>query len=381
MVFGWGKKKEPQKTDRFSAETIQRDISINDIPKILDDLKNVRIKTMVSESNLLRDKILPHFNELKNIAAQLEKDSLNTDDIDKHIKTIVERGKKQVIAIIKEETSLRIIPVKTLDDVLSFNDQISRSLKKIGDVLGRQSRVIHLFAKKYAGKMKVMLSDLESYRKTIQELINNYKKLQIGVDSINKNIRTITKSKESMEKKSKRILDFENSLGQLEEAKQKTESDISKIKNSDDYQKFTNTRQSIQKLESEKNILRRQINDQFTKISRPLGKYEYVSSMDKQQKQLLRILVDDPFAAISAAQKNDIIVILQSVKKGVLSGSVSVKDTEKSVQFLDEITEILESLIQQKESFYAKENSLKEQLDSIDLSNLKHKESELEKSS
>ena len=55
-------------------------------------------------------------------------------------------------------------------------------------------------------------------------------------------------------------------------------------------------------------------------------------------------------------KKSSIITILQSVKKGVISGSVSVKDTEKSIQFLDETTELLDSLIKQKENFSKKEH-------------------------
>ncbi|MDX1533381.1 MAG: hypothetical protein R3230_04155, partial [Nitrosopumilaceae archaeon] len=78
-------------------------------------------------------------------------------------------------------------------------------------------------------------------------------------------------------------------------------------------------------------------------------------------------------------KKNDIITILQSVKKGVLAGSVSVKDTEKSIQFLDEITEMLDSLIKQKEAFSEKENVLKKKLDNFDMNKLKQKQSELDK--
>ena len=101
--------------------------------------------------------------------------------------------------------------------------------------------------------------------------------------------------------------------------------------------------------------------------------------VSKEQKELLKILVNNPFGAISSAQKTNIITILQSVKKGVISGSVSVKDTDKSIQFLDDTTELLDSLIKQKENFSNKETSLKEQLDAFDLNELKKKQSELAK--
>ena len=380
MVFGWGKKKkEPEKITETTVETLEREISLNDIDKILNDLEEIRSKTLIAEAGSFRKKISPHFDELGQIAIQLEKDDLNTEDIDKHLKTIVERGKKQVITIIKEETSSKLPEVKNTDDVISLNGQMTRSLKRIGDVLGRQSRVIHLFAKKYAGKLKIILSDLETDRDAIQTLINNHKKLQDGIAEITNNINTIEKSKQTLEKKSKRIVDYEESLSEFEENTNKVTHEIDEIMGSDDYKKYLEIKDQLKQLDPEKNNLRREINDQFTKISRPLGKYEYVSSLDKEQKDLLKILVNDPFDALSAEQKGSIITILQSVKKGVISGSVSVKDTEKSIQFLDETTELLDSLIKQKENFSTKENTLKEQLGVFDMNNLKKKQSEKEK--
>ena len=380
MVFGWGKKKkEPEKISETQVETIEREISLNDIDNILNDLKEIRSKTLIAETSSFRKKLSPNFDELREIAFQLEKDDLNTDDIDKHLKTIVERGKKQVISIIKEETSSKLPEIKNTDDVISLNGQMTRSLKRIGDVLGRQSRVIHLFAKKYAGKLKTILSDLEIDRDTIQTLIDNHKKLQDGMLEIKNNINTIEKSKQTLDKKSKRIIDFENSLDEFEQNTKKITHEIDEIMDSDEHKKYLEITEQLKQLEPEKNNLRREINDQFTKISRPLGKYEYVSSLDKEQKNLLNILVNNPFDAISVEQKGDIITILQSVKKGVISGSVSVKDTEKSIQFLDETTELLDSLIQQKGNFSTKENTLKEQLGVFDMGELKKKQSEKEK--
>ena len=69
------------------------------------------------------------------------------DDVDKHLQILVRRGKNQVISTIKNETSVKFTELKTIDDVLNFDKISSQILKKIGDVLGRQTRVIHIFAK------------------------------------------------------------------------------------------------------------------------------------------------------------------------------------------------------------------------------------------
>ena len=380
MVFGWGKKKKESKIiPETPMSSTEREIYFSDIDKILNDLKKIRSKTLISETSSFKKKIVNQLKEIREIGIELEKDDLNIDDIDKHLKTIVERGKKQVISTIKEETSHKISDIKSIDDVMSLSTQVNRSLKKIGDVLGRQSRVIHLFAKKYAGRLKTILADLQSDLETVQTLIRNYKKLEEGILEIEQNTRDIGRAKESITKKSKRVTAFEDSLNELEDRKNKINSEIEELKNSEQYHQFLQVKKQLEQLEPEKHDLRQEINDQFTKISRPLGKYEYASSLDKDQKNLLNLLVTDPFSALSNDKKNDIITILQAAKKGVLAGSVSVKDTEKSAQFLDEITEMLDSLIKQKETFSEKEDVLKAKLDDFDMNKLKHKQSELDK--
>ncbi len=379
MVFGWGRVKKPGGVPEAVADPVRRDISMDDIEKILADLADVRAKTLVSQTASLGAKITAQLGEIRGIAVALEQDSLNVDDIDKHLKAIVERGKRQVIATIKEETSEGLADVRTVDDVLALNGAAGRSLRRIGDVLGRQTRVIHLFAKKYAGKLKAILSELKDDKEAMQSLVDNHKALEGGISDIRGSIASIKKLRSTLGQKSKRITVFEESMADLEKKTAQITSDVEMIKKSGEYKEFLRIRQSLEGLDSERRGLRREVNDQFTKISRPLGKYEYVSSMDKDQKNLLHDLVSDPFEAISHDQKTSIITILQYVRKGVVAGSVSVKDAGKSVQFLDETTELLDSLIRQKEEFTGRQKALQDKLAAFDVSRFDGKTAELDK--
>ncbi len=380
MVFGWGKKKkEQEQISDVSVPSIEKQIALIQVSQILEDLKALRSKTLIAETRLFTNKIKPQFGELYSIAISLEKDDLKVDDIDKHLRTIVERGKKQVISVIKEETSIKISEIDSFDDVSEINNAINRSLKRIGDVLGRQSRVIHIFAKKYASKLKDILKDLNTERESIQSLVNNYKTLEDEISDIQNNLKRIEKSKEIFQKKSSRILEFKKSVQELEQKIQQTTHEIEDSKSSSDYVKYLKIKEQITQLETEKNHMRRNINDQFTKVSRPLGKYEYVSALDREQKILLTQLISDPFNALSLEKKNDILVILQSVRKGVISGSVSVKDIDKSVQFVDKTIEILDDLIKEKSDFVTKEHVLVENLKVFDHNSFNEKNSELKK--
>ena len=69
--------------------------------------------------------------ELAGIAKTLEKDDLKVEDIDKHLRIIVVRGKKQVIDVIKKD-SKDLPEISSFDDVLDMSNVLNQKLKKIG---------------------------------------------------------------------------------------------------------------------------------------------------------------------------------------------------------------------------------------------------------
>ncbi len=143
MVFGWGKKKNKQ----IPREILkQKEIKLSEIQKIIKDFLDLRNAQTLTEIKLLRDHTSPLIKELASIAHSLENDDLKVDDIDKHLRIIVVRGKKQVIDVIKKDAT-DLPEVSSFDDIINMNNVLNHKLKKIGDVLGRQTRVIHIFAK------------------------------------------------------------------------------------------------------------------------------------------------------------------------------------------------------------------------------------------
>ena len=210
MVFGWGKKKKS-----FEYETTiqkEKEIKLDEINSKVEEIQNLRKKTIVAESKTFRRKIEYKLYQISKIIKDLEKDDLNVDDVDKHLEILVVRGKKQVIDAIKKEDSEKLPDIKSYEDVLALTELVTRKLKKMGDALGRQSRVIHIFAKRYAGKLKTHLAVLNSDRSELQSLVDNYKKLNDDASEISEKITEYNESKNKLDTNDKRITDTKNSL-------------------------------------------------------------------------------------------------------------------------------------------------------------------------
>ena len=118
MVFGWGKKKQEEKSIVETPEN--KEIQLTDVQKIVTDLIQLRQSQILSEIKHLRNNTAPLIDDLMKIGNVLEKDNLKVDDIDKHLATIVVRGKKQVIDVIKKDV-VNLLEISSIDDAIKLN--------------------------------------------------------------------------------------------------------------------------------------------------------------------------------------------------------------------------------------------------------------------
>ena len=375
MVFGWGKKK-PQKQE--SGVSLQKkQILLSDVPNAINEIHSIRTKTIIAETKTFRNKINSSCKTILDIAIDLERDTLKVEDIDIHLKRLVERGKKEVISVIKRESIVKIPEINSYEDVKNFNAIAGRILKKIGDALGRQSSVIHIFAKKYASKLKGDLKVMTDGNDEVTTIITNHSELETKIEQILETINKIEQSKKSIVDLGKQQKLAKKTIDDLTTTIVHDEKAINDIKNSSKYAEFLQINENLDSLSSEKNKIKNEIELQFTKISRPLNKYVYVSSLDKPLKKLLTNLIANPYDVLIDTNKQDVVQILESTRKGIQSGSVSVKDTQKSLSQIDETLSLLSAFILKISNFNSSKNDIESKLLAFSNDELRQKESNL----
>jgi hypothetical protein len=188
MVFGWGKKKKEEIP--VEATPREKEIQLLDVPKIVTELEELRKSQTLSEIKQLRNNTSPLIDDLMEIGNVLDKDNLKVDNIDKHLATIVVRGKKQVIDVIKKGV-IHLPEISSINDAEKLDSTLNQILKKLGDVLGRQTRVIHIFAKKYATQLKQNLEVMTSNHSEIHKLLKNYDSTKSISDEITDSLNQI----------------------------------------------------------------------------------------------------------------------------------------------------------------------------------------------
>ena len=360
MVFGWGNKKPKQREADIAPEIKQ--ITLTNMSDVIREIRSIRLKTIIAEVKTFRNKISSNCKAILNIATELEDDNLNLDDMDPHLMRIVKRGKNEVISVIKKETALVIPEINSFEDIKTFNITATRSLKKIGDALGRQSRIIHHFAKKYANKLKNDLKVITDENEEINTLVKNFSEFENNVEQIFENLSKYNQSQKSIITLREHKKQSEKTAKDLYNTIKNNIEDIKNVKNSNEYSEFLEIKEKINSLFSLRNKIKTEVELQFSKISRPLNKYVYVSSMDKPQKKLLMGLIENPYDVLSASNKPDLVRILESTRRAVQSGSVSVKDTVKSVSQIDVLLTKLDTIIKEISAFGKSKNDLESKL-------------------
>ena len=350
MVFGWGKKKT-QKESSVTEIPQKKEVALSAVSQTVIDLENLRKSQTINEIRILRNSTEPLITDLIKIGTLLEKDDLKIDDIDKHLAIIVVRGKKQVIDVMKKGI-VSLPEISSEDDLEKLNSTLNQILKKVGDVLGRQTRVIHIFAKKYATRLKEILEVMNSNHSEIAKLIKNYESTKTTSIEINDMIHKVNDAKKIKFENSQKIENIQEKIKSLNQKILDVTVSIDKIKSSENYHKYSTLKKNLESFISTKSRIKHSIDEQFAKISRPLSRYEYGSSLDKDQKVILSKLVADPIDVLLPQNKDAIIIILENVRKAISSGSISVKDVEKSQYYITETEESLDGHLQQIADYF-----------------------------
>ena len=377
MVFGWGKKKTQQYEEDITSR--EKEIFLSEIPDIIKQLKLIKEKTIISETNIFRNKIKSNCDSILKTVGDFEHASIKSEDLDPHLYTILQRGKKQIVSTIKQECTVNFPDVISLNDVLTFHKLSTRMLKKIGDMVGRQSTVLHTLANKFANRLKDDLKNMKDGNDEIQTLIDNHTNFEDKTNEIIENIDKYNQSEKTIVVMNNNQKQMKKNVKDLSSTIQHDMDEIESIKSSKEYTNFSKVQENIGNLSAGMYKIKNDIEIQFTKISRPLNKYVYITSLGKPEKKLLENLANNPSDIMSKTSKQDITKILELVRNSVQSGTVSVKDINKSLLHIDETLEKLDSFFGKISEHNQLKDKLENDLKNYNFENLRQNESKLRK--
>jgi hypothetical protein len=375
MVFGWGKKKTANET--IESRVLERQVALSEINDIIKENETQRIKKITESVKSIRDAVEIERKNIMQITSQLESDTLKVDDVDKHLKLFIARGKEAVISGLRKETAVNLSSTEKYAGVVNLNTEVGQMLKRVGDILGVNTKVMHVFARKYADKLKEHLAELAKKKAELQKLVDEHSKFESTVATIVETHEKIRKSQKEIEEKNKELSKLKEEIKNYDKTMQNIEQVIQNSKSKSEYQEFLKIKKDTDALALEEDRIKHEIDLQFLKISRPLGKYSYISALEKPLKKMMEELIANPSKVLVPENKDSIVEILYAVIKSVVAGSVSVKDATKAVQQIEETINRLDEFLKMKSDLSQKKVAFEERLGIFNINELEEKELEL----
>lgn len=343
MVFGWGKKKE-----KIHDDAQEQKITLSDVPGLIQKHKQTKQGEVLQSAKPRFETIKKELESISSIIDHLESDDLKLDDVDTRLKVIVVRGKTEVVETISKEANYIMPKIDSYESVVKCADSVSHVLKKIGDVLGKNTRIIHIFAKKYAQDLKMHLETITVNHDAIFRLIKEVDAITSAESEVKDKKEKYTATLSEISEKTSHMEKSKDLLQTLLARADDLAGQIKAKTASTEYAQFLKIQNELKSALNEELQIDKDIDDEFSKISRPLGKYVYVTSLEKPLKVLLEQLVQNPSKAVTKDNKGSIVTVLESCMKGVISGTVSVKENEKTVSQITHLISTLDTLIERK---------------------------------
>lgn len=365
-MFGWGRKKpEPV------AET--RVLSLDEVGPALDRVVEQEAKLLVDRTRGLRDSVGGHMSRMIEIAAQMEAAPLG-EDVDARVAAVAKRGKNQVVEAIRKHAGAGVGQVSSVEEVRAFNKSSAHVLSHVGDVLGKQTRVIHMFSKKHAGLLKDTLAAYAEDSKAAADLLGRYESAEAARERAAEIAGQIRASQSGAAGARERAESLSSSAERLDAEAAGRDEAAERFKETDAYRERLRVLAEMDALEKKRKELERSVGSVVAPVSKAVSKYRYGSSLDKGQLAVAAAMLDSPLDAFVPGNKSDIDQILENTKKAVEKGHMSVKDPAKTIAGLDDATARLDSVIGAVAELAAEKSKLESELAAADVSQMENDE-------
>lgn len=338
MVFGWGRKKTVE------PESEVRSIRLEEAPEISKEAHRRRSEQTITEASNTLHRTNSLIRELGRIRSDIEQDDIRTDDVDKRLIPLVAKGKRMLLDALRNN-AVEIKPIRDYEDMVRANEELDHHLKRVGNILGKQTRVIHIFAEKYAARLKQILEEVDENRKSMTKATNRYQYDTELADSVAEGIRNVRALEQSVLDNAGRGRQAEREKADAEQHMQRVSGQIAEFKSSKEYSDLLKLQERMEEGEAARAALASEVSTQFTRVSRPMSRYVHVSS-DKEQTALLHRVIKNPYDTMNRRDMDGVITLLEGIRKAVLSRSISVKDTDKASDAITQTEEAIGGFVE-----------------------------------
>ncbi len=275
--FGFFRRKEASKVRPLDDPAMHSDgITLEQATAIVEKIMATQTQSMLVNLEPIKRSVENTLDNLSKIVDDLSRQNLKTDDT--KFRSLVENSRRTIVSTIMRESSSQLALPQNLNEAIEFRSRLESLLKRFGDASGSHRKVLNEYMKKHSNRMKDEFETLSRLHKKTHDLVS---RVEAKTDECSGCLRKIQTTRETIN-----MIDADQSRISmlLQENEQertlidKLKNEIQNLKRSPQFLEAFQTLEEIRRIEEEKEKLKRDTSNMFSKISRAITKYSYGTS-------------------------------------------------------------------------------------------------------
>lgn len=322
---------------RSQLRNTTNSLTVSDALILLQNIESERIKSLANDLSPIKESVVKSLRSVERVANNLDIEDIKLEEA--RFKSIVENSKRTVVSSLRREASSDIPGLQSIHEVKKFEEKLESIIDRFGEVSGSHSRVMNVFMKKYAGKLKGEFETLSSLLKQTKSVMSEFEEENSvtvkSIDLLNICSQKIMSKKANEDKIKDTYREIETLKYDLRELK----SQLSRVENSTQFKESYSNLEQIGVLEKEKQEFQRKVSDLYSHVSRAFTKYSY--GMTKDTLGRLKVLTEEPWRIFEDAEVSSYASLLIEIQKAVKSGKIKLKDSERIMNYMEIILKSL----------------------------------------
>lgn len=340
--FGFFKKKnklpEIRPSVSGSRPTKAIDINVMDALAELAKIESENVRVLSNELSPVNEDVTRTLRSIQKVADELEKDNIKLEE--DRFKSIVQNSKATVVSSLKREASSVMPLPQSAYEAKRFKEKLESIVNRFGEVSGSHSKVFNIFMKKYAGKLKDEFERLSSLLEDARSIIRDFEEKAGEIVECSKLLNTISQKTSSVKSNNVELEKTNRAVEKLEHDLRELKNALKKLEDSAEFKEIARTLSEIDRLKIEEEEFHKQLLDLFGHLSRAITKYSY--GMNKETYRRLHVLSDEPWKIFEEAEGvSPYVKLLYEIRKSVELYDITLKDSDKVIQYCDVILKSL----------------------------------------
>lgn len=253
---------------------------------------------------------------------------------------MVQNSKATVVTSLKREASSDLPLLHSAYDAKRFKERLESIMNRFGEVSGSHSKVLNIFMKKYAGKLKDEFERLSSLLRDTKSIITEFEREAELIVECNNLLNTISEKTSSVKLNKVEFDNISKAVEKLEYDLRELGSALKSLEDSAEFGEVAHTLTEIDRLKIEEEEFHKQLLHLFGHLSRAITKYSY--GMTKETSKRLRVLSDEPWKIFEETEDiSPYVKLLYEIRKSLELHNITLKDSDKVIQYCDVILKSL----------------------------------------